>query len=153
MMYGSGMGGDNPAVRVVQFARRGDVDGMMQSIQSFIAGMGGGFGPPHLDNKIYYCDVISTVFMMCSSGEVNYDVHGPHGFIDMLLEQKPYYYGFKFKRTGSGGVKAAEAQIKAQDYLYRYASEGNHVYGVAVEIPDRGFEIIRWKEVPVKNAH
>lgn len=151
-MYGSGMGGDNPSTRVAQCMRRGDVDGMMSALQAFVERMSKGVSS-HLDNKTYYSDMLYTTCALGSNCEITYDVPAPQGYIDVLIEQRPYYYAFKFKRTGSGGVQAAAEQMKVQDYLHRYARTGQYAYGVAVEIPDRGIGIVRWKEVTRKNIY
>ncbi len=69
------------------------------------------------------------------------------GRIDMVVGVIHYIYVIELKLTKNGGLAAAEAQIKANNYAEPFKADKRKVIALAVELDDMGKGLIDLKEV------
>lgn len=65
----------------------------------------------------------------------------------MVVEVTHYLYVLELKLSNNGGISAAEAQIKAKQYVEPFQADKRKVIALAVELDEQGKGLIDWKEV------
>ena len=66
------------------------------------------------------------------------------GRIDMVVWSERYIYVIELKLTKNGGVKAAEQQIRNNQYAEPFKGEGKEVVALAIELEDSGKGLLEW---------
>ncbi len=113
--------------RLVTALLKGDVDGAMNSLKSFLASI-----PYDIikERENYYETAIHLIFSMlglnCRS-----EVRIASGRIDTLVETKQFVYCFEFKLNGT--AEEALAQIDAKEYLLPWAGSGKQLFKIGVD--------------------
>ena len=70
------------------------------------------------------------------------------GRIDMVVTAEHYIYVMELKLSNNGGLSAAEAQIKANQYAEPFkADKKRQVIALAVELDEQGKGLVDWKKV------
>ena len=118
---------------------KGDVDGAMSTIKSFLASI-----PYDIIEKKenYYQTAIHLIFSMlglnCRS-----EVRIASGRIDTLVETKNYVYCFEFKLNGT--AEEALAQIDTKEYLLPWEGKGKKLFKIGVEIDHERRNLGGWE--------
>ena len=117
----------------------GDVDGIMRTLQSFLASI-----PYDIikERENYYETAVHLIFTMlgfnCRS-----EVRISSGRIDTLVEMKQYVYCFEFKLNGT--ADEALEQIDSKEYLLPWAGSGKQLFKVGVVFDSGKRTIGEWK--------
>jgi hypothetical protein len=118
---------------------KGDVDGAMNTLKSFLASI-----PYDIikEKENYYETAVHLIFSMfgfnCRS-----EVRIASGRIDTLIETKRYVYCFEFKLNGT--AEEALAQISTKEYLLPWEGSRKQLFKVGVNIDSEKRNISEWK--------
>jgi hypothetical protein len=125
--------------RLITALLKGDVDGAMNSLKSFLASI-----PYDIikERENYYETVIHLIFTMlglnCRS-----EVRIASGCIDTLVETKQFVYCFEFKLNGT--AEEALAQISTKEYLLPWTGSGKQLLKVGIDFNYDKRNIGEWK--------
>ena len=124
--------------RFVDDVRKGDIDGFMERLQSFLADC-----PYELarDIELHYQNVLFIVFRLAGLyTQVEY--HTSRGRIDMVVQTVDYVYVMEFKLDGS--AEEALQQIEEKQYALPFAKDSRKVYRIGVNFSSETRNIDRW---------
>ena len=99
-----------------------------------------------MDMEERYRLVMSTIFNAIGC-RVEVEKMIATGRIDMVVGVTHYIYVLELKLSNNGGLTAAEQQIKAKQYAEPFKADRRKVVALAVELDDKGKELVDWKEV------
>jgi hypothetical protein len=125
--------------RLITALIKGDVDGAMNSLKSFLASI-----PYDIikERENYYETAIHLIFTMlglnCRS-----EVRIASGRIDTLVETKQFVYCFEFKLSGT--AEEALTQISTKEYLLPWTGSGKQLFQVGVDFDYGKRNIGGWK--------
>jgi hypothetical protein len=125
--------------RLITALLKGDVDGAMNSLKSFLAPI-----PYDIikERENYYETAIHLIFTMlglnCRS-----EVRIASGRIDSLVETKRFMYCFEFKLNGT--AEEAMEQIGTKNYLLPWAGIGKQLFKIGVDFDYEKRNIGEWK--------
>ena len=124
--------------RFVDNIRKGDIDGFMERLQSFLADC-----PYELarDIELHYQNVLFIVFRLAGLyTQVEY--HTSRGRIDMVVQTADYVYVMEFKLDGS--AEQAMQQIEEKQYALPFAKDSRKVFRIGVNFSSETRNIDRW---------
>ena len=124
--------------RFVDDVRKGDIDGFMERLQSFLADC-----PYELarDIELHYQNVLFIVFRLAGLyTQVEY--HTSRGRIDMVVQTADYVYVMEFKLDGS--AEQAMQQIEEKQYALPFAKDSRKVFRIGVNFSSETRNIDRW---------
>ena len=124
--------------RFVDDIRKGDIDGFMERLQSFLADC-----PYELarDIELHYQNVLFIVFRLAGLyTQVEY--HTSRGRIDMVVQTADYVYVMEFKLDGS--AEQAMQQIEEKQYALPFAKDSRKVFRIGVNFSSETRNIDRW---------
>ena len=124
--------------KFVQDVKRGDIDGFMERLQSFLADC-----PYELakDVELHYQNVLFIVF--CLAGlYTKVEYHTSRGRIDLVLQTDSYVYVMEFKLDGS--AEQALQQIEDKQYALPFAKDSRKVYSIGVNFSSETRNIDKW---------
>jgi len=125
--------------RLITALLKGDVDGAMNALKSFLASI-----PYDIikERENYYETAVHLIFTMlglnCRS-----EARIAAGRIDTLVETKRFVYCFEFKLNGT--AEEALAQIDTKDYLLPWTGGGQQLFKVGVGFDYEKRNIGEWK--------
>lgn len=129
---------NNTAVSMARSLYKDDIDGLLKSLQSFLATV------PYTDNTNYeghYQQVLLIIFKLLGAwGDV--EVHTPRGRVDIVMAFRQRLYVIEVKLDKS--AQAAMAQINLKDYAARFSQCGLPVTKVAVSFDSEARTIKDW---------
>ena len=99
-----------------------------------------------MDMEERYRLIMSTIFNAIGC-RVEVEKMISTGRIDMVVGVIHYIYVIELKLTKNGGIAAAEAQIKANNYAEPFKADKRKVIPLAIELDDMGKGLIELKEV------
>ena len=99
-----------------------------------------------MDMEERYRHIISTI-MKAIGFKVEVERMLATGRIDMVVSTPRFIYVIELKLSNSGGITAAEKQIKANQYTEPFLVEKQDVIALALELDDLGKGLIDWKVV------
>lgn len=116
----------------------------MQSLKALIADV------PYSNKKLACMDmeeryrfIISSLFHAVGF-RVEVERMMAKGRIDIVARTSRYIYVIELKLTKNGGVKAAEQQIRDNQYTEPFKGEGKEVVALAIELEDNGKGLLEW---------
>jgi len=117
---------------------KGDVDGAMNVIKSFLASI-----PYDIikESENYYETAIHLIFTMLGLNSRS-EVRTASGRIDILVETKNNVYCFEFKLNGT--AEEALAQINSKEYLLPWAESGKRLHKIGVDFDYEKRNIGHW---------
>ena len=124
--------------RFVNDVEKGDIDGFMERLQSFLADC-----PYELarDVELHYHNVLFIVFRLAGLyTQVEY--HTSRGRIDMVVQTADYVYVMEFKLNGS--AEQALQQIEERQYALPFAADSRKVFRIGVNFSSDTRNIDRW---------
>ena len=122
----------------VSDVERGDIDGFMERLQSFLADC-----PYDLarDIELHYQNVLFIVFRLTGLyTQVEYRTS--KGRIDLVLQTGDYIYVMEFKLDGS--AEEALEQIEDRQYALPFASDPRRLFKIGVNFSSRTRNIEKW---------
>ena len=124
--------------RFVDDVRKGDIDGFMERLQSFLADC-----PYELarDIELHYQNVLFIVFRLAGL-YTRVEYHTSRGRIDMVVQTVDYVYVMEFKLDGS--AEQALQQIEEKQYALPFAKDSRKVYRIDVNFSSETRNIDRW---------
>ena len=124
--------------KFVQDVKRGEIDGFMERLQSFLAGC-----PYELakDIELHYQNVLFIVFRLAGL-YTNVEYHTSRGRIDLVLQTDSYVYVMEFKLDGS--AEQALQQIEDKQYALPFAKDSRRVYSIGVNFSSETRNIDKW---------
>ena len=124
--------------KFVQDVKRGDIDGFMERLQSFLADC-----PYELakDIELHYQNVLFIVFRLAGL-YTKVEYHTSRGRIDLVLQTDSYVYVMEFKLDGS--AEQALQQIEDKQYALPFAKDSRKVYSIGVNFSSETRNIERW---------
>ena len=124
--------------RFVDDIRKGDIDGFMERLQSFLADC-----PYELarDIELHYQNVLFIVFRLAGL-YTRVEYHTSRGRIDMVVQTVDYVYVMEFKLDGS--AEEALQQIEEKQYALPFAKDSRKVYRIGVNFSSETRNIDRW---------
>ena len=124
--------------RFVDDIRKGDIDGFMERLQSFLSDC-----PYEIarDIELHYQNVLFIVFRLAGLyTQVEY--HTSRGRIDMVVQTVDYVYVMEFKLDGS--AEEALQQIEEKQYALPFAKDSRKVFRIGVNFSSETRNIDRW---------
>ena len=124
--------------KFVQDVKRGEIDGFMERLQSFLAGC-----PYELakDIELHYQNVLFIVFRLAGL-YTNVEYHTSRGRIDLVLQTDSYVYVMEFKLDGT--AEQALQQIEDKQYALPFAKDSRRVYSIGVNFSSETRNIDKW---------
>ena len=124
--------------KFVQDVKRGDIDGFMERLQSFLADC-----PYELakDVELHYQNVLFIVFRLAGL-YTKVEYHTSRGRIDLVLQTDSYVYVMEFKLGGS--AEQALQQIEDKQYALPFAKDSRKVYTIGVNFSSETRNIDKW---------
>ena len=124
--------------KFVQDVKRGDIDGFMERLQSFLADC-----PYELakDIELHYQNVLFIVFRLAGL-HTKVEYHTSRGRIDLVLQTDSYVYVMEFKLDGS--AEQALQQIEDKQYALPFAKDSRKIYSIGVNFSSETRNIERW---------
>ena len=124
--------------KFVQDVKRGDIDGFMERLQSFLADC-----PYELakDIELHYQNVLFIVFRLAGL-YTKVEYHTSRGRIDLVLQTDSYVYVMEFKLDGT--AEQALQQIEEKQYALPFAKDSRKVYTIGVNFSSETRNIERW---------
>ena len=124
--------------KFVQDVKRGEIDGFMERLQSFLAGC-----PYELakDIELHYQNVLFIVFRLAGL-YTNVEYHTSRGRIDLVLQTDSYVYVMEFKLDGT--AEQALQQIEEKQYALPFAKDSRKVYSIGVNFSSETRNIDKW---------
>jgi len=126
-------------IRLPRFLFKGDIDGVMDALQSFFA-----LVPPNVINEMenFYETTLHVIF---STIGINFrsEVRIADGGIDALVETEDFVYCFEFKPEGT--AEEALARISSKDYLLPWTGSGKTLFKIGVSFERGKCDIDDWK--------
>ena len=124
--------------KFVQDVKRGDIDGFMERLQSFLADC-----PYELakDVELHYQNVLFIVFRLAGL-YTKVEYHTSRGWIDLVLQTDSYVYVMEFKLDGS--AEQALQQIEEKQYALPFAKDSRKVYTIGVNFSSETRNIDKW---------
>ena len=124
--------------KFVQDVKRGDIDGFMERLQSFLADC-----PYELakDVELHYQNVLFIVFRLAGL-YTKVEYHTSRGRIDLVLQTDSYVYVMEFKLDGS--AEQALQQIEEKQYALPFAKDSRKVYTIGVNFSSETRNIDKW---------
>ena len=122
----------------VSDVERGDIDGFMERLQSFLADC-----PYEMarDIELHYQNVLFIVFRLAGLyTEVEYRTS--KGRIDLVLQTGDYIYVMEFKLDGS--AEEALEQIEDRQYALPFASDPRRLFKIGVNFSSQTRNIEKW---------
>lgn len=129
---------NNTAVSMARALYKGNVDGLLKQLQSFLATV------PYTDNTNYeghYQQVLLIIFKLLGAwGDV--EVHTPHGRVDIVMSiwQRLYLIEVKLDKS----AQTAMEQINLKDYAASFAQSGLPITKIAVNFDSKTRNISDW---------
>ena len=117
--------------RFVDDIRKGDIDGFMERLQSFLSDC-----PYEIarDIELHYQNVLFIVFRLAGLyTQVEY--HTSRGRIDMVVQTADYVYVMEFKLDGS--AEEALQQIEEKQYALPFAKDSRKVFRIGGQLQFR----------------
>ena len=99
-----------------------------------------------MDMEERYRLILSTIFNAIGC-RVEVEKMIATGRIDMVVEVTNFIYVLELKLSNTGGVDAAEEQMKAKQYAEPFKADKRKVIALAIELDDMGKGLVDWKEV------
>ena len=124
--------------KFVQDVKRGDIDGFMERLQSFLADC-----PYELakDIELHYQNVLFIVFRLAGL-YTKVEYHTSRGRIDLVLQTDSYVYVMEFKLDGT--AEQALQQIEDKQYALPFAKDSRKVYTIGVNFSSETRNIDKW---------
>ena len=124
--------------KFVQDVKRGDIDGFMDRLQSFLADC-----PYELakDVELHYQNVLFIVFRLAGL-YTKVEYHTSRGRIDLVLQTDSYVYVMEFKLDGT--AEQALQQIEDKQYALPFAKDSRKVYTIGVNFSSETRNIDKW---------
>ena len=124
--------------KFVQDVKRGDIDGFMERLQSFLADC-----PYELakDVELHYQNVLFIVFRLAGL-YTKVEYHTSRGRIDLVLQTDSYVYVMEFKLDGT--AEQALQQIEEKQYALPFAKDSRKVYTIGVNFSSETRNIDKW---------
>ena len=124
--------------KFVQDVKRGDIDGFMERLQSFLADC-----PYELakDVELHYQNVLFIVFRLAGL-YTKVEYHTSRGRIDLVLQTDSYVYVMEFKLDGT--AEQALQQIEDKQYALPFAKDSRKVYTIGVNFSSETRNIDKW---------
>ncbi|MDR3108684.1 MAG: ATP-binding protein [Planctomycetaceae bacterium] len=124
--------------KVPRLLRAGDIDEVMEHIQSFLAGI------PYdlaIANERYYQTVIHVLFRMLGF-DTDSEIRIAKGRLDTKVETKNNVYCFEFKLNGT--AQDAINQINTKDYLTPWLKSGKKLFKIGVKFDCEERNVTDW---------
>ena len=124
--------------KFVQDVKRGDINGFMERLQSFLADC-----PYELakDVELHYQNVLFIVFRLAGL-YTKVEYHTSRGRIDLVLQTDSYVYVMEFKLDGT--AEQALQQIEDKQYALPFAKDSRKVYTIGVNFSSETRNIDKW---------
>ena len=124
--------------RFVDDVRKGDIDGFMERLQSFLSDC-----PYEMarDVELHYQNVLFIVFRLAGL-YTRVEYHTSRGRIDMVVQTADYVYVMEFKLDGS--AEQALQQIEEKQYALPFAADSRKVFRIGVNFSSETRNIDRW---------
>ena len=124
--------------KFVQDVKRGDIDGFMERLQSFLADC-----PYELakDIELHYQNVLFIVFRLAGL-YTKVEYRTSRGRIDLVLQTDSYVYVMEFKLDGN--AEQALQQIEEKQYALPFAKDSRKIYSIGVNFSSETRNIERW---------
>ena len=124
--------------KFVQDVKRGEIDGFMERLQSFLADC-----PYELakDIELHYQNVLFIVFRLAGL-YTKVEYHTSRGRIDLVLQTDSYVYVMEFKLDGN--AEQAMQQIEDKQYALPFAKDSRKVYTIGVNFSSETRNIDKW---------
>ena len=124
--------------RFVDDVRKGDIDGFMERLQSFLADC-----PYEIakDVELHYQNVLFIVFRLAGL-YTRVEYRTSHGRIDMVVQTSDYVYVMEFKLDGS--AEQALQQIEEKQYALPFAKDSRKVFRIGVNFSSETRNIDKW---------
>ena len=124
--------------RFVDDVRKGDIDGFMERLQSFLSDC-----PYEMarDVELHYQNVLFIVFRLAGL-YTRVEYHTSRGRIDMVVQTADYVYVMEFKLDGS--AEQALQQIEEKQYALPFAADARKVFRIGVNFSSETRNIDRW---------
>ena len=124
--------------KFVQDIKRGDINGFMERLQSFLADC-----PYELakDIELHYQNVLFIVFRLAGL-YTKVEYHTSRGRIDLVLQTDSYVYVMEFKLDGT--AEQALQQIEDKQYALPFAKDSRKVYSIGVNFSSETRNIDKW---------
>ncbi|MCH5306943.1 MAG: AAA family ATPase [Prevotella sp.] len=103
-----------------------------------------------MDMEERYRLIISSLFHAVGLG-VEVERMMGNGRIDVIARTSRYTYVIELKLTKNGGLKAAEQQIKENQYIEPFKADGKQIVALAIELEDLGKGLLDWAVVNDSN--
>ena len=127
----------------------GNVNNICSSLRSLIADV------PYSNKKLASMDMEERYRLIISSilnaigCRVEVERMLATGRIDIVAWTTHFVYVIELKLSNNGGLKAAEQQIKSNNYLAPFQADTRKVIGVAIELDDKGKGLVDWNEIRI----
>ena len=124
--------------RFVDDVRKGDIDGFMERLRSFLADC-----PYEMarDVELHYQNVLFIVFRLAGL-YTRVEYRTSRGRIDMVVQTADYVYVMEFKLDGS--AEQALQQIEEKQYALPFATDSRRVFSIGVNFSSETRNIDRW---------
>ena len=124
--------------RFVDDVRKGDIDGFMERLRSFLADC-----PYEMarDVELHYQNVLFIVFRLAGL-YTRVEYRTSRGRIDMVVQTADYVYVMEFKLDGS--AEQALQQIEEKQYALPFAGDSRRVFSIGVNFSSETRNIDRW---------
>ena len=132
--------GDVAIARMSVLIRKGDMDGALQLLQTFLGTV------PYCNNTNYeghYQQMLFIIFSLLANYVIDVEVHTPHGRVDIVMLTKTDLYVIELKLNRS--AEAAMRQIDLKQYRRRFALSGKPVTNVGINFDCATGNIDGWK--------
>lgn len=130
----------NTARRIAQAIDKGDIDGALELLQTFLATV------PYCDNTDYeghYQQLLFVVFSLLTDYLVDVEVHTPKGRVDIVLLTRNNLFLFELKMNAD--AQTAMRQINLKNYRERFALAGKPIIKVGINFSSEKRNIDGWK--------
>ena len=131
--------GDVTIARMSVLIRRGDMDGALQLLQTFLGTV------PYCNNTHYeghYQQMLFIIFSLLTNYVIDVEVHTPRGRVDIVMLTQTDLYVIELKLNQNAA--AAMRQIDLRQYRQRFALSGKPVTKVGINFDCTAGNITDW---------
>lgn len=130
---------DNVLRKLRKQVNRGEVNGFLKTLQSFMAGIP--YSLSENKSEIYYENNLYVILKLLGF-DISTEEETSDGRIDAVLKTSKYIYVIELKLNGS--AEQAMAQIREKQYDRPYEIDGRQIFRIGVSFSNQTRTIDRW---------
>jgi hypothetical protein len=132
------------AVSFIKTLRTGNIDGFMDNLRSFYAGIPYDLIKNENKDERYY-QFIFYLLVTLMGQFIQTEVKTARGRIDAVIKTAETIFVFEFKAANYGTAEDALEQIDSKDYLIPYTTDGRKVIKIGADFSEQERGLSRWK--------